>query len=145
MNKVLLDTNIILDIALAGRPEHAAALLLLDEIEMKEVEACICATSVKDAYYVLCKQYEERYVRAYLRALVDVVETLSVDAYVCLTALSSDEPDVEDGMVRACAERSAVDFVISRDQAAFRKSPVRRLSASEYVELFVPVEEVDLP
>ena len=50
-------------------------------------------------------------------------------------ALHAGEPDFEDGLVRACAELNDVDFIITRDAAAFRKSRVRSVSAAEYLEI----------
>lgn len=52
----------------------------------------------------------------------------------------SDEPDFEDGIIRACAEAAGADFIISRDERAFARSPIKRMSAQEYIDLFVPTE-----
>nr|NQU88996.1 hypothetical protein [Bacteroidota bacterium] len=53
MNKVLLDTNIILDIALERREffETSKELLLL--INQNNIPAYVTATTVTDIYYIL--------------------------------------------------------------------------------------------
>ena len=51
-----------------------------------------------------------------------------------LLALDSNEPDFEDGLVRACAELNDADFIISRDEKAFRKATIRRVTAKEYLD-----------
>lgn len=58
----------------------------------------------------------------------------------CVCHALSDEPDFEDGIIRACAEAAGADFIISRDERAFARSPIKRLSAQEYIDLFVPTE-----
>lgn len=47
----------------------------------------------------------------------------------------SDEPDFEDGLIRACAELNDISFILTRDSAAFRRSRVRAVSAKEYLEI----------
>lgn len=56
----------------------------------------------------------------------------------------SNEPDFEDGLIRACAEHVGVDYIISRDEAAFAKSPIKRLSPRQYLDEFCEVEDVEL-
>lgn len=51
-------------------------------------------------------------------------------------AIDSDEPDYEDGLVRAVAELNNLDFIITRDRGAFERSTVRSLSAHRYIQLF---------
>lgn len=143
-DKLMLDTNIVLDMAMRDRPDHYAALELLDEIEMKEATACLCATSLKDIYYVLTKYMGERDARQYVRALLAVIELYPVDAQICYQALCSNEPDFEDGIVRACAENAKATYLISRDSSAFEVSPIKRMSAEGYLRFKGHWEEVDL-
>ena len=69
---------------------------------------------------------------ALLRRAFEVTElTLEIlDA-----ALASDEPDFEDGLVRATAEALGVDVIVSRDARAFVGSSIRRCSAVELLGL----------
>lgn len=142
--KALLDTNILLDAAMSERPGWEAATLLLDEVAYGSLEACIAATSLKDAYYVLAKYMGEEAAREYVEAAMDAFHLMPVDEAVCRSAIESGEPDFEDGIVRACAESVGADFIISRDEGAFLKANVRKLSAREYVDLFCETEEVEI-
>ena len=47
----------------------------------------------------------------------------------------SDEPDFEDGIVRACAERWKADYIISRDEKAYANSHIKRVTAEEYLRI----------
>ena len=143
-NKVLFDTNILLDAMMEERPEWAYAVMLHDEIAYGRLEGCVAATSLKDVYYVLTKYAGEKAAREYVDAALDAFTLLEVDEATCRIASRSNEPDFEDGLVRACAERAQVSFIISRDEDAFRKSPIKRLSARDYAELFIPHDEVAL-
>ena len=140
--KALFDTNVLLDAAMCERPGWASAMLLLDEIAYESMDGLIAAASLKDLYYVLSKYRGEAAAREYVEAVIDAFTLIATDEAVCRSAAKSDEPDFEDGIIRACAESANVDFIISRDETAFRTSKVRRLSPQEYVDLFCDVEEV---
>ena len=141
-NKALLDTNILLDAAMRERPGWAAAQLLLDEVAFGKLEAFVTATSLKDVYYVLGKYRDPSFAEEYIAAALDAFSLVAVDEFMCRTALRSDEPDFEDGIIRACAESAQVDFIVSRDTTAFKTAKIRRLTAQEYVDAFCSVEEV---
>ena len=140
----LIDTNIILDAAMPERAHHLHAFMLLDEIAYGNLKAYIAASSLKDVYYILTKYSAESSAREYIRSMLDVFSVLPADAQTCAVAAFSNEPDFEDGLIRACAEQANIDFIISRDDEAFRKSKVRKLSAQEYIELFCEVGETSL-
>lgn len=143
--KLLLDTNILLDAAMSEREGWAAAVMLMDEFAYENVDGYVCATSLKDIYYVLTKYDTEASARDFVLAILDLFEIVSIDKAMCRMAARSDEPDFEDGIIRMCAETLPVDFIISRDKSAFARSPVRRISAQEYLYTFCEVENVELP
>ena len=142
--KALIDTNILLDASMRERPEWAWAVMLLDEIAYGKLDGYIAATSLKDAYFVLGKYADEPTARDFVQACLDAFEVVEVDSAICRVAAVSNEPDFEGGIIRACAERAGVDFIISRDEKAFRKCAIKRLSARDYAELFCEVTEIDL-
>lgn len=127
------------------RPGWAAATLFMDEFVYGKAVGYVSSLSLKDVYYVLCKYADESSAREFVLAVMDLFEIVAVDEATCRMAARSNEPDFEDGLVRACAESVPVDFIISRDEGAFAKSPLKRLSAQDYLDLFCEVEEVELP
>ena len=118
--------------------------MLMDEIAFSNAEGFVVAISLKDVYYVLTKYADEPSARKFVIALLDLFEVISVDAPLCRIAATSNEPDFEDSLIRACAESVSVDFIISRDESVFLKSTIKRLSAQDYVDLFCENEEVSL-
>ncbi len=143
-NRVLIDTNIILDAAMSERQEWPEATLLLDEIAYGTTTGLIVATSLKDAYYVLTKYAGEPAARSFVSSAMDAFEIIAVDDLICRSAARSDEPDFEDGVVRTCAEKAHADFIISRDAAAFSRSKIKCITAREYLDLFCDVETASL-
>lgn len=143
--RILADTNVLIDIALPGRPQHAEGLLLLDEVAYGAADLCVASSSLKDVYYILTKCASEADARTYIQHALDAFTVIPVDEHICRIAAHSDEPDFEDGIIRACAETGGVEFILSRDEGAFRTSAVRRLSTREYLELFCGMRELEVP
>lgn len=140
--KLFIDTNVLLDAAMGERPGWAAATMLIDECAYENVTGYVSALSLKDVYYVLGKYAGEPAAREFILAVMDLFEVVGVDSAVCRMAALSNEPDFEDGLIRVNAESIPVDFIVSRDEGAFKKSSIKRLSAQDYVELFCPAQEV---
>ena len=135
MHRLLLDTNILLDCVDPSRASHDDALRLLAQCNGGGDMGLASSHSLKDVYYVMGKLYGEPAARNAVRVLADLVVVGPVGAEETLLALESNEPDFEDGLVRAFAELNGADFIISRDEKAFRKATIRRLTASEYLEV----------
>ena len=131
-SKVLLDTNVMLDLALARPEGFDAAATIAEAVAYEEVVAYVCATS-----YILSKAMGEKDARTYIKAVMDDFIICSVDYALCRQAADSDEPDFEDGLVRACAENARVDFIVTRDVTAFARSKVRSIAPADYVARFL--------
>lgn len=133
MHRLLLDTNILLDAVMPNRPEHAEALRLLGRCNGGGHRAFSAATSFNDAYYILCRAYGELTARTAIGKLMGLVAVAPVSGEECDCSLHSNEPDFEDGIVRACAELNDADFIISRDARAFAGSKLKSMPASVFL------------
>lgn len=135
MYRVLLDTNILLDVLIQGRPERDDAWDLLEWCNGSGDVAMACSLSFKDVYYILQRELSEPQARNAVKKLMELVVIAPVDAEATYGAVQSNEPDFEDGLVRCCAELNGADFIITRDKDAFAWSKVKSLSAGEFIEL----------
>ena len=90
--------------------------------------------SLSDAYYIMSRLYDEPSAREAVCVLAELVVVAPIGVEEMLLALDSNEPDFEDGLVRACAELNDVDFIISLDEKALRKATIRRVTAREYLD-----------
>lgn len=135
-HRLLLDTNILLDILIKERPQSAEACRVLELCNGSGDMGFACSLSLKDVYYVLVKLQGAQRARTCVEALMGTVVIAPVSAEECDLSLHGNEPDFEDGLVRAAAELNDIDFIITRDAQAFRRSTIRSLTAAEYLELF---------
>lgn len=133
--RVLFDTNAIMDAADDSRPGSDKACQALRYCNGGGDRGLVTAESLKDAYYSFRKAYGEPWARNAIKTLLDLLVILPLGGEATLVAVDSDEPDFEDGLVRAAAELNDVDFILTHDKAAFRNSPIRAVTCAEYVEI----------
>jgi len=134
MHRLLLDTNILLDCVDPSRASHDEAMGLIRQCNGGGDVGIASSHSLNDTYYIMKRLYDEPSARNAVRILSDLVVVAPVSTEETLLALDSNEPDFEDGLVRACAELNDADFIISRDEKAFRKATIRRVTAKEYLD-----------
>ena len=138
MADIILDTNIILDYLSPTREKHFNAVDVLEQVLESDVyEPVILAASIKDAYYILCRQYGQRreeLVRDRLDSFRQIVTVAELTSDVLDRAFASDEPDLEDGIVRATAELRGAAAIITRDADAYVASPVPSMTAREFLQ-----------
>lgn len=140
MSKMLLDANTLLDYVIPDRPESDEALELVKLIINHVHTGLVAASSLNDFYYISRKTLSEQERRDWLRIFIRIFDIEELEVEACAIALDSNEPDYEDGCIRAIAERAQVDFIITRDRTAFERSWVKAYSAKRFLELFPPVE-----
>lgn len=134
--RLLLDTNILLDYIVPDRPHSSAAATLVHMAGAESLTIFVTPSSLKDMYCIARKYIDEQTARQYIELFLDLFAILSVGQETCELAAQSDEPDFEDGLIRAVAENNSIDFIITRDRAAFQRSTVRSMSSDDYVHLF---------
>lgn len=133
MYRLMVDTNVLLDLLSADRPlHHEAANLFSAAFEQWNCELFTLASSLKDVYYIYARHYgSESAARHNVRLLSKILTLCACDAELVQRALVCDEPDFEDGLVRCAAERAMLDGIVTRDKAGFETSPVRKLTPLE--------------
>lgn len=109
-------------------------MLLESAFEDPDIEAVLPSSSIKDAYYILCRHYhDEEMVRGRLSEFCELFEIAELTVPIIRSAFVSDEPDFEDGIVRAMAEALGVEAIITRDVGAFAGCSIPSMDARAFL------------
>lgn len=120
MFKALLDTNILVDMAFRGRPDHEAAREVFRRAEQGQLSLACGADSLAVFANSAGRHYATReQVQSVLRGLVELLEVVPLDARLISSALDLDEPDLDDQIVHASFLACGADVLVSRDAEAF--------------------------
>lgn len=117
--KVLIDTNIVLDLLLEREPFINDALSLFEQIEQGKLKGYIAATTITNIFYIIRKaENREVAVDAVNRILIGL-ELCEVNRTVIEAALRQGLKDFEDGIQLGCAITSQLDVIVTRDLKDF--------------------------
>jgi len=114
--KVLIDTNIILDVFLSREPNIQAAEKIFEMVYNEEIEGFTTASSITDIYYITAKRLGDKPTREALHNLFNLLGIISVDGGDCAGALNIPIPDFEDALVIVCADKIDINYIITNDQ-----------------------------
>jgi predicted nucleic acid-binding protein len=136
MIKALIDTNVILDIALNREPFFEYSSKIFDKIDDQILEGFITASSITDIYYIASKQKDKFQARKFLISLIQILEVVGVDKDIVIQALESEMSDFEDAIQVFSAKSNSIDLVITRNVADFASSGMKVFTPQEFIQKF---------
>lgn len=131
--RILLDTNVVLDVALKRQPFCQAAARILDASDFHRFHLFITASSATDLYYVLRKEKGRDVGLNFLRRLLECTDACNVDEDILIAALGSDFTDFEDAVQDAAAVANRMKIIVTRDKSGYRTSSLSIMSPEEFV------------
>jgi len=117
--KVLIDTNVILDIALNREPFVENSALFLKVASRQMISLFITATTVTDLYYIIRKEKGKAVALSFIEDLLRFVDVASVDKKTVIEALHSGIPDFEDAIQVHAAGQAAIAVIVTRNESDF--------------------------
>lgn len=133
--KILIDTNIILDLIQSREPFSENASKLINSCVKKENEGYISAHSLSDIFFILRKDktVEER--KALILNLCSFFIVIPEDKnFYTAVCQNNDWNDLEDGLQMKCADFENLDYIVTRDAGkGFNNSPVKVISAENFL------------
>lgn len=139
MGSYLFDANALVYWVNARAPQHGEVARAVRALIENGDEVYALSSSLNEIYYALHTHYTNE--AAARDSIADIAATFAlVDLTTPLVkaSLLSDEPDYEDGLVRAAAETLEVDAIVTYDKKAFTASRIPKLAASALCENRVP-------
>lgn len=129
--RVLLDTNIVLDVLLQRIPWQTEADAVLNAVREGRLSCCIAALTVTNVFYIARRHVGLDRARVIVRECLQTLEVLDVGRRELEIADSFPGSDLEDNLQIAVAITDGLEAIVTRDQTGFRHSPVPALSPSE--------------
>jgi len=132
--KVLVDTNIILDIFLKREPFFDKSQQLVAEVVESGFIPHISSSSVTDLYYI-CKKngMGKDVILEKLKKLLKAFEVLIIDKVSINEAISSDIKDFEDAVQIMAAKNEKINLIITRNKKDFTNEWVETQTPEEYL------------
>lgn len=132
--RVLVDTNVVLDVLLDRRPFSKVSAQIFALIEKSEIEGFLCATTITTIDYLLGRALTPNKARETLRRLLYLFEIAPVGRPVLEQALHNSRiPDFEDAVLEQAGRLMQVDAIVTRNTVDFRKSSAKVFDPVELI------------
>lgn len=129
--KVLLDTNVVLDLMLERDPWRAEAEAIASAGADGRLQAHVCASSLTDIYFISRKLAGAARARLIVRTCLDRLQVVSATRDLLDAAERRGGSVFEDDLQTECATNARLDAIVTRDPSGFAGSPVPVLSPTE--------------
>jgi len=131
--KVLLDTNIVLDLLLEREPFCSDARDIFMLIETNKAVGVLCSTTITTLYYLINKSMSKVKTNNIIESLLKLFDIANVDKAVLLDAVKNSGSDFEDSVIYTSAKLFNVDVIVTRDKKGFNKSTLTVMQPKEFL------------
>jgi len=133
MEKLLIDTNIIIDLLAKREFFYRDAQELFTLADEKNIALFISALSLANTHYVLSKHQNAIEVRKTLIKFKVLIKVLPLEDKIINLALVSNFIDFEDAIQYHTALDNDLDIIITRNKKDFKNSDIPIFTAKEYL------------
>jgi predicted nucleic acid-binding protein len=135
MDRILLDTDVILDFFLDRKPFSDDSAKILSWCELKEIQGFITPVIISNSYYLLKKNATHNKVIEKLKVLLTIIDVLIMDKEIVMNALNSDFNDFEDALQNFSAIKSGeIEMIITRNPKDFKHSLIAVFTPEIYIK-----------
>jgi predicted nucleic acid-binding protein len=134
--KVLIDTNIVLDILLKRQPfyENAAKIIVLSENGI--IESNVSASAITDIYYIAQKAYKDKQtVLDLIKKILRIISVATVTENNIYQALDLGWNDFEDSVQYTVGESITADYIITRNINDFCNSTIKIVTPEQFLDI----------
>ena len=139
--KVLIDSNVVLDILLHRHPWYTNAILIFGLAQRNLIKSYVSASAITDIFYISQKQLGKSPAREAIKRLLSVFHPATVYDNHIYQALDLGWSDFEDSLQCVVGESLSVDYIISRNAQDFSPSSIAIATPEQFLLAVASIEE----
>lgn len=135
MDKVLIDTDVLMDFFFNRKPFAKYAAELMNLCAEKQVQGHITSVIISNVYYLLRKTAKHDIIVEKLKQLLTIISIIEIDENSVMNALNSEFKDFEDALQNFSAiENGEINIILTRNLKDFKKSELAILTPETYLK-----------
>lgn len=135
-NRILIDTNILLDYLLTREPFYEDAREVVRICTEGKIKGCIAAHSITNMFFILRKDYDAEERREMLISLCTIFDVEGIDKNKLLAGLeNNDFLDFEDCLQMECAKVYGAEYIVTRNMSDYQGSEVKAILPKDFLIL----------
>lgn len=135
MTRLMLDTNVVLDLLLDRAPFATAAAALFDRVESGAIDGLLCAATLTTVQYLAARSIGRTASVQAIRDLLTLFEVAPVHRSVIERALVSPITDFEDAVLAESAALAGAQAIVTRNARDFRPGALPVYTPDEWLAL----------
>ena len=132
--KVLIDTNVILDVLCKRKQFYENSLNIFRLCEIKKVEGYISSLSVANIIYIMRKELDNNLINILIKNLFSIFNIIDLTSLDLIKATEINCNDYEDALQIIEASKLKADYIITRNTKDFLKSKVVAITPKDFLE-----------
>jgi len=137
MKKLLIDTNLAIDLLAKRDPGYTDAAQIFSLGDKKQIKLSVSALTIANTNYLLLKLKPHNEVKSILRKFKLLVDVLSLDDKIINLALNdTDFKDFEDGLQYFSAIENDQDIIITRNLKDYKNSKIPAMTAEQFLKSY---------
>jgi len=136
MKKVLIDTNVVIDLLAQREPFFNSTSRLFTLASKKLITAYVSSFTLVTTHFIVSRELTEAETRKVIKKFKTITNVLDLKSGYIDLALDSDFKDFEDAIQYHTAMANNLDAIITRNKRDFKKSRIPVYTTEEYLELY---------
>ena len=135
MDRLLVDTNIVIDLLAKRKEFYKPASVLFTLSDNRKIKLAITSLTFANTYYLLSRELNSAKAKGILRKFKLLVNILPMDDKIIDLSLNSDFKDFEDAIQYYSALENKLDIIITRNLKDFKLSKIPVMTANDYLSM----------
>ena len=133
---VLIDTDILIDIALKRENFFVDSSKIIELTENHQIISFIAWHSLSNFYYLTSSSTDRTKAKQFIADLLEFVKVAPVNTESTKKAISIETSDFEDALQISSAISCSADLIITRNIKHYKKSPIKAITQSEFIKTY---------
>ncbi len=134
--KILVDTNIFLDILLQRKPLFKDSQRVFKLVENQLAEGFIAPITINNIVYIARKSHQQDRIKNFITAMSDTFEICQMNSDIVRQAIKLHFSDFEDALQASMAAAHHCNVIITSNISDYQHSPVPAIAANEFLSQF---------
>jgi predicted nucleic acid-binding protein len=135
--KILVDTNVVLDLLLEREPFVREAAVLFSLVDTGKIDAYISAISVTTVNYLIGRSTNVSKANQLTELLMKIFEIAPVDGAVLYSAANNGFTDFEDGVIHESALIVNSQAIVTRNVKDFKKATIAVFTPVDFLKVYL--------
>ena len=141
MMKVLIDTNVVLDVLIINPDFFQHSKKIFDFAEQKQINGFISASAITDIFFIAQKKLGKKVTKEALKKVLSVFKPATVTDNHIYQALDLDWDDFEDSVQFIVGEGLIVDYILTRNTQDFESYSITAITPEQFIQSISEVEK----